>query len=135
MTQFNRVVIGIGSNTSNKIKNVEEALHWLTHYLNDITYSTIYTTEAYKKDGNDYANCIAQGYTTLDSNELSQLLKKYEVTHGRDSEARKQKIVPIDLDILIYSDTIIRAEELKRTYIQIGLTQLEIKNKNLNLNK
>ena len=51
--------------------------------------------------------------------------KKWEKQCGRDEEAKKHGIVPIDLDIVIWNDTVLRPKELSRDYFITGYRQID----------
>lgn len=122
------VVISIGSNAPDREKSMEEAIRWLTETLDRCRVSDVYETPEYSGRYPSYFNCVAEGFTMLDVDSLNELLKDYERSHGRTSESKRTGIVPIDLDIVKYGDTILRQVEFCREYFAIGYRRLRALN-------
>ncbi|MCR4810729.1 MAG: 2-amino-4-hydroxy-6-hydroxymethyldihydropteridine diphosphokinase [Prevotella sp.] len=65
-----------------------------------------------------YLNQLVSAQTDLDSNELNDRLKEIEKAQGRDDEARRQGIVPVDLDLLQHDGCRFHQRDWQRPYIQ-----------------
>lgn len=121
-----KVVIGLGSNCGDRSKAVAEAIDWLHNLLNEAEASDIYETPAYGDVGGPYMNAVVRGVyrnnCTLDRLECE--CKGYELSHGRDAEARSRNLVPIDIDIVMAGDEILRSADFSRSFFQIGYQQL-----------
>lgn len=125
---LHNAVIGLGSNVAGqRRKAIEEALEWLGRAGTNMVISEIYETNPWGKpeEGPRYRNAVAKLETTLSAETLNEMLKKYELEHGRDDEARKAGRVPIDLDIVIWDGEALRPHEINRDYFTIGFKQTE----------
>lgn len=121
-----KVVIGLGSNYGNRYKSVADAIAWLQHRLSEVNTSDIYETPAYGKDGDPYMNAVLIGIC-LSGDSLENFEKKckeYELCCGRDEEARRQNHVPIDIDIVMAGQKILRPNDFSRQFFQIGYTRI-----------
>ena len=122
---MNYVLLSIGSNVVDRIARVNDALTWLSEIIADFRHSTIYATAPYSGVGDEYANCVAEGFVDLSVDEISALTKEREVAAGRTKDSKISGKVPLDIDIVIYNDTVLRPKELDRQYFSEGYTQLK----------
>lgn len=122
---MNYVLLSIGSNVEDRIDRVSDALAWLSHIIDGFRHSSIYITAPYSGVGENYANCVAEGFTALSPDEITSLTKEREVAAGRTREAKNSGKVPLDIDIVGYNDDILRPKELERTYFLNGYNQLK----------
>lgn len=125
----NTIVIGIGSNADAAHRNVHNAVEWCRKTFIDMNASSIYSTLPFGKKatavGLGYFNCVVKARTILDAGSVEQLLKDYESAHGRDLENRRKGIVPIDLDLVMYGNYVLRPQEIDRDYFSRGFNELE----------
>lgn len=123
---FKETVLCIGSNCGDRLSNVEGALKWLSGILMDFRHSHIYATPDCHGGQREYLNAVAIGKTKLHSSTLESLCKEYELTCGRDSEARAAGNVPVDIDIVIYERDILRMKDFSSEFFRIGFKILEL---------
>lgn len=121
MTHF--IAIGIGSNTPNAQRHVDEACRWLAGTFTGVRCSESYLTDGVgdRCRGMKYRNAVAVGHTGLTAEDVCRQLKEYEVTHGRD---RGVSEVPIDLDLVVYDDEVLRHSDFDRMYFLKGYRAL-----------
>lgn len=121
-----KYVFGLGSNCGDRVRQVERAIEWLSGLLTDVTVSDIYETPAYGHAGGPYMNAVVKGnYTGKGGIEiLERLCKQYEIVNGRNAEARKNNLVPIDIDIVMRDRCILRKADFSRSFFQTGYRQL-----------
>lgn len=119
-----QVVIGIGSNTGDKRKNVVDAIEFLRQNLYSLRASSIYPTVPEGNATKIYDNAVVVARTSLSLEKLNSLLKTYEINHGRTPLMKKEDIVPIDLDIVLFGEFVVRPGDLLRNYFKIGYNQL-----------
>ena len=118
------VLISLASNNEQE-NNLSEARKALTQVLISPDYTPAIWTEPYgKKEGALYLNQLVCAQTDLDNDELNDRLKDIEKTQGRDEEARRQGLVPIDLDLLQYDQQRFHLRDWQRPYIQQLLPKL-----------
>jgi 2-amino-4-hydroxy-6-hydroxymethyldihydropteridine diphosphokinase len=87
--------------------------------------SDIYDTPPFSGVGSDYVNTVVAISTDLTLETIDALCKEYERHEGRDDTCRSRGIVPIDMDVVIYGDTIVRPHEVSRYYFQQGYCSLK----------
>lgn len=121
MSRF--IAIGIGSNTPDGAALVDAACGWLATTFAAVRYSESYLTPGVgaRCAGMTYRNAVATARTQLSADEVTRLLKDYESAHGRD---RSVPDVPIDLDLVIYGDEVLRPGDFGRMYFQKGYREL-----------
>lgn len=118
------VVISIGSNCGDRAENVRAALEWLSANLTDTRCSDIYETPEIHGKGSPYMNAVLTGHTPLDFAELNGMFKKYELSQGRDADARALGLVPIDIDIVVRNGEVIRPADYAAAFFKLGFSQI-----------
>ena len=122
-------ILGIGSNCGQRSDAVRKAIAFLTQLLDSSQASHIYDSEAINKGNcesikettSPYANAVASGWSELTTAQLDAILKEYETANGRDSEARALRRVPIDIDIVVCDETILRPWDYAQSFFKTGL--------------
>lgn len=123
---FCNFVFSLGSNFGDRSRNVASAIEWLAGFLTDLAVSDIYETPAYGHNGSPYMNAVVRGRLRQSGGlqTLQQACKEYELLNGRDGEARKNNRVPIDIDIVMAGETILRETDFSRGFFQQGYRQI-----------
>ena len=121
---LNKVVISLGSNSPDSDRMMKQAMVWLEENLLSFKCSEIYLTPPLSGVGSDYLNAVAIGETACDQNEFNLMLKDYEKSSGRTLESKKTGVIPIDLDIVIFNDQIVRPKDFSYDFFQIGYRQI-----------
>ena len=109
-----KVYIGLGTNLGNKYKNISDAINHISasEKISIIKKSSIKETDPVDYlDQPVFLNQIILIETTIEPEELLQLLNKIEVQMGREKTIPKGPRI-IDLDILLYNDLIYNSEKL-----------------------
>ena len=117
---MSKVVLSIGSNCGDRRQAVASAIEWLSGQLTGFLASDIYETPPVGHQGSDYMNDVVAGEIDIPVAALERNCKRYEVECGRDLVARLRGMVPIDLDIVLSGNNILRPEDFKREFFQIG---------------
>lgn len=125
MTNNNRIILGMGSNTEGD-KNLDLACQTLKKLYPAIRFSKRYQTSpiGFKTNPDKFLNQLAIFYTRETEEELKRILKSLEKQSGRLPEDKGREIVRLDLDILKINDTPLKANELNRPYYQRALQDL-----------
>lgn len=132
MSEFtiNRIIIGIGSNTDTADTAVRSAMEWCSETFSNTLASSVYTTAPVGMKaiaaGRDYCNGVIAAETLLSKEDVIDSLKNYEINHGRDISSRSSGIVPIDLDLVVYNDMILRPMDFERDYFRRGFEEIKI---------
>lgn len=121
------VILSVGSNSGDRRSQVESGIGWLKDLLLNARVSSIYSTGDCHGGPRDYYNAVVKGMTPIDINSFELLCKEYELCHGRTPEARRVGDVPIDIDIVVYDNEIIRPNDFRRDFFQIGYRQIHAK--------
>jgi 2-amino-4-hydroxy-6-hydroxymethyldihydropteridine diphosphokinase len=126
------VCLGLGSNLGDREANLRTALEHLGEFMSCDAISDIFETEPVGsvKQG-WFLNMVLKGTTGLDAPALLDALQQIENSMGRRRLLDKGPRI-IDLDILLYSSTILRTENLtvphpelhRRAFVLMPLAQV-----------
>jgi 2-amino-4-hydroxy-6-hydroxymethyldihydropteridine diphosphokinase len=123
------VYLGLGSNLGDKEKNIARALELLGERGSVASVSRLYETDPVGLAGPLFLNAVSLYCTDLGPEELLALIKGIEARLGR-KEGRANR--PIDIDILIYGDLVLKSETLtiphprlaERAFVLVPLAEL-----------
>lgn len=121
---YSDVVLSVGSNCGDRRAQVVSGIEWLESLLSCSRHSQVYTTGDCHGGKRDYMNAVVSGKSRLSPSEIDTLCKEYESDHGRTPEARLQGDVPVDIDVVIYADEILRHKDFRQQFFQIGYKAL-----------
>lgn len=125
MSDSVEVILSVGSNCGDRQSQVADGTSWLQELLENSKQSSIYSTGDCHGGMRDYFNAVVKGVTSLSIEELDSHCKDYELSHGRTPEARSIGDVPIDIDVVVYDNEIVRPNDFRREFFQIGYQQLQ----------
>ncbi|MEE9320860.1 MAG: 2-amino-4-hydroxy-6-hydroxymethyldihydropteridine diphosphokinase [Granulosicoccus sp.] len=125
------VYISLGSNIEPEA-NLRVSLRAITELLDDLVCGHVYRSAAVGFDGADFLNTVAKGQTCLPAEALSARLHDIEDAQGRDRRQPRFSSRPIDLDLLLYGDTVQhddvvdvpRPEILQQAFVLLPLAEL-----------
>jgi 2-amino-4-hydroxy-6-hydroxymethyldihydropteridine diphosphokinase len=126
------VCIGLGTNLGDREANLRTALELLQPIVNCGAASDIFETEPVGVvEQGWFLNMVLRGTTPLDAFEFLAALQHIETGMGRKRLIDKGPRI-IDLDILLYSSTILRTKELtvphpelhRRAFVLMPLAQV-----------
>ena len=118
------VVIGVGANCGDRKVAVENALCWLHSQLRESEASAIYETPCARKTGKEYMNAVIAGVYPGLLEQLQDSLKEYEEKMGRTSECRERGEVPMDLDIVICDNSVVKEWDFRQRFFIIGYEEI-----------
>ena len=124
---MNSLVLSIGSNSKDREWQVKNCIAWLKDKLHGVTVSDIYNSKAANGVDPDYLNAVMKAKCREELPEITDMLKKYETVCGRTPMSKKKGDIPMDLDIIIWNNEIIRETDYNQHYFQIGWQQLNEK--------
>lgn len=131
MAEVVTAYLGIGSNMGNREENLERALELLSQRMRMGRISSIYDTEPLGNTSQPrFLNMVCQVFTRLAPEGLLALAKGIETKMGRTSKTGQPR--PIDIDILIYADTVMETPELaiphpkmnERSFVLVPLAEI-----------
>lgn len=122
----NSAYISLGSNLGEReaIMGISDARKHLEEVCFSTVMSDIYSTYSISGDGRIYFNSVVRIVTAMEERNLQNMFKQWECEAGRDELARLNKIVPIDIDIVVFNGNILRPSDFERDYFQRGFQQL-----------
>lgn len=107
--------IGLGSNLGNRRRHIVVAAAKLAERCGDVlSLSQMYETKPWGFDSSNlFLNAVVKLRTELSPENLLEQLKQIEVEAGRkEAEDHAYHDRPIDLDILLYGDLILKTDTL-----------------------
>ena len=114
----------MGSNTGRKTR-MENARKALVHSFPDIRFGAEMETEAIGSGFlSPFSNQVARLTTPLSAEEVRTILKSIEKENGRLPEDKAKGIVKLDIDLLMYDDTVLKPKDMEKCYVQEGLVAL-----------
>jgi 2-amino-4-hydroxy-6-hydroxymethyldihydropteridine diphosphokinase len=125
---MNDCIIGIGSNIDAE-KNISEMLRLLAEKVEIIKVSELVQTKPIGiTEQADYTNGAVRIRTEMNMETLSLCLKKLEDKMGRDRKQQKFEARNIDLDILIWNNTVVDADYYTRDFLRNSAAELDFGN-------
>lgn len=121
----NTLVISIGSNSSDREWQMKHGIEWLRHTLNNTRVSSIYNSVAINNRDADYLNAVMIGTTKKSLEETTKLLKQYELVCGRTPASKIKGSIPMDIDIVMWNDYLLRQRDFSQQYFQRGWQELK----------
>lgn len=126
--------LSLGSNQGNKLENLQNAVDAIADQIGAIQrISSLYKTESWGYDGEDFFNCCIKVSTYLQPDVLMQKLINIEESLGRVRTNSENYIDrTIDLDILLFDDEIIFSKTttiphprmLERKFVMVPLSEI-----------
>ena len=111
------VLISLGTNTGNP-SIIRQAQSELERMLSDVRHSSIQRTSPIGISCGDFLNSITVGKTTQTTDELVKQLKALERRCGDKKSLRRQGIIVLDVDLLLYDTQRHHEEDWNRDYVQ-----------------
>ena len=108
-----KIYLSIGSNKGNRYSFIKEALRLIQKDIGEvILISKIYETKSWGFQSDDFLNLCILIKSELIPTKLISKLKKIEERIGRERNNDKIEAREIDIDILFYSDKIVKQKDL-----------------------
>lgn len=111
-----KVFLGLGANLGNKKNNLLTAVNKIEEKIGKVTsLSSFYETEPWGfKSDNSFLNAALCVETSLSPLAILHILKEIETDMGRTQKSVNKVYSdrPIDIDILLYDDIVMKTDEL-----------------------
>ena len=124
--QTHYILLALGSNIAAE-QNIDHAKARLLAVFPLLQFSRSLITPAIGIVSPPFTNCLAEGYCSVQLEEVLVALKNIEGEMGSVSEERKKGIVKIDIDLLQFDETKRKADDWSRDYIQLLIKELSCK--------
>lgn len=105
-----RVYIGIGSNIDRET-NIREGINAIKQQFGTVDVSSVYESEAYGFEGDNFYNLVAGFSTELSLIELVEKLREIEYSFGRKRHEERFLSRTLDLDLLLYNGIVRHDDE------------------------
>lgn len=118
------VLVSLGSNIKPEL-NIRFAIELLTEKAGDLATSSVWESPAVGSSGPNYLNSAALFHTKLQLNSIkNQIILPIETQLGRIRSADKYMDRTIDLDVLIYDNSVIDPELWTQAHLAIPASEL-----------
>lgn len=116
-----RIFVGLGSNVGDRLGNLRGAVRALSARdgIEVTATSGVYETDPVGPEQPDFLNAVVEIETELAAEELLRVFKQIEIELGRVTRERWGPR-EIDLDLLVYGDLHVEAEDLVVPHPQIA---------------
>ncbi len=121
---MNCVIVSLGSNSSDRLIQIEVAISHLKSLFENVSVSTIYESEALNGKDFPYLNAVAIFQTQYTIEHVNVLLKEWEKQCGRTFESKLKGSIPIDLDIVVWNGNIVRQSDFSYPFFMHGYKEL-----------
>ena len=112
MTELTTVYLSLGSNMGDRQQNLDLALKLLSQRMQVSKVSSVYDTEAVGPISQPrFLNLACEVKTRLAPEGLLTMVKGLELKMGRKGRTGEPRI--IDVDILLYGDTVVKTKDLE----------------------
>ena len=112
MTELTTVYLSLGSNMGDRQQNLDLALKLLSQRMQVVKVSSVYDTEAVGLISQPrFLNLACEVKTRLAPEGLLTMVKGLELKMGRKGRTGEPRI--IDVDILLYGDTVVKTKDLE----------------------
>ena len=107
-----KIFVGLGSNIEPAL-HIQEGIDALLENFPDCTFSKQYESEAVGFDGENFINSVAEFSSSLTIEEIISILGKIEDASGRTRTGPKFSARTLDIDLLLYNDSIIEERPVR----------------------
>ncbi len=105
------IYLSIGSNIKPEF-HFQQCATALQQVFSNPVWSPVYRSAAVGMDADDFLNAVVSAQTDLSVDSTIELLKKIEVEHGRIRGENKFSSRTLDVDLLLYNDIVMDAENI-----------------------
>lgn len=121
---MNTAVISLGSNVTGREEIVRSAIADLRHEFVVEAVSDVYDAPDDRYAAMPYSNAVMRLSTDLGHAPLRAYFKAMECRYGRTPESKESRQVPLDIDIVIFNDSVVRPDDFSRPYFIHGYALL-----------
>ena len=116
---WNNAILCLGSNTDCEAY-LSSAVGLLRAYFSSIRFSeAAYTEPIGLPDSSLFLNQVAIAGTDASLEEVKRVLKEMEKRLGRMSDSKRKGKIPIDIDLLLWNETILKPADWEKEYVQL----------------
>lgn len=108
-------VLGIGSNVADAAYRIKKSLE----LLSDSGCSILCCSDIYQV-ASPYFNLVAKVFVPMGYDDFLSLTKRLESLLGRQPHCKGEKVVPVDIDVVVYDGLIMRPADFEAPYFTRG---------------
>lgn len=123
MPDKNRIIIVLGSNEGAE-RNMDLACRKLEELFPVQWSEAVYTQPLRCAVRKPFLNRVGLSFTSWGIKELRECFKRIEKELGRTAESKQIGIIPMDIDLILWNDSLLKPDDWTRDYVQDGLRQL-----------
>ena len=143
----NKIILALGSNLGNRVKNIEKTKFYLSHFCYFLKISKLYETPSWPDKSNPkFLNSIIECKTKLTIVDLFKKIKRIEILLGRKKNIKNAPRT-CDIDIIDFKGKVINKKNIilphpeahKRNFVLLPLFEIHpewihpIKNKKIHI--
>lgn len=118
-------IIGLASNRKEGEEILHQTIEKLSRDFRSARFSNCYLTDPVGSCSKRmYWNCTGIIETDLDLDTLKNSFKTMERESGRTPDSKLTGDIPLDIDVIVWDNHIIRPRDWEQPYFQTGLKQL-----------
>lgn len=121
---MNNLILSIGANSPDREWQMAQAVKRMKQLFKKTVVSEIYEVPAHNGVDAPYLNAVMVASTTMNMEDVTVALKQWETLCGRTPASKQQGVIPIDLDIVVWNDEVVRPVDYSRSYVSTGIARL-----------
>ncbi len=119
---MNHALISLAANDEKKETTIAHALRLIGSYCVILNQTPVYRSEAAGESQQpSYANALLQVETDQEYEELRRRFKSLEHDAGRTPASKERGIIPLDIDIISWNETLLKNKDMEYDYMKKGL--------------
>lgn len=119
---MNHALISLAANDEKKETTIAHALRLIESYCVILNQTPVYQSEAAGESQQpSYANALLQVETDQEYEELRRRFKSLEHDAGRTPASKERGIIPLDIDIISWNETLLKNKDMEYDYMKKGL--------------
>lgn len=119
---MNHALISLAANDEKKETTIAHALRLIESYCVILNQTPVYRSKAAGESQQpSYANALLQVETDQEYEELRRRFKSLEHDAGRTPASKERGIIPLDIDIISWNETLLKNKDMEYDYMKKGL--------------
>lgn len=116
----------LGSNFGDRCANIRTAVQALSEVLEgEILVSEMTESPSVTGIGSPYLNVVIAGHTVMQKERLRDFAKALERRAGRTDQLRDEGKISLDVDIVLFDETILKSSEYSSCYFKKCMATLK----------
>lgn len=121
---MNSLILSLGTNSPDREWQMSHAINRMKQIFRKTLVSEVYEVPAHNGVDAPYLNAVMVATTNMDIEEVTAAVKQWETLCGRTPASKQQGVIPIDIDVVVWNDEVLRPVDYSRSYVSIGISRL-----------